>query len=61
MSAQSQDACLSWVGTLVTGMLNLTDDLAAAVTDAREAGATWTAIAAELGVSRQAAQQRYGR
>ena len=35
--------------------------LVAAVGAARAAGATWTALGAKLGVSRQAAQERYGR
>jgi hypothetical protein len=33
---------------------------ARAVAQAREAGATWTEVGQSLGVSRQAAQQRYG-
>lgn len=32
-----------------------------AVIDARSAGATWTALARELGVSPQAVRKRYGR
>lgn len=32
-----------------------------AVRDARTGGASWQAIGAALGISRQAAQQRYGR
>jgi hypothetical protein len=32
----------------------------AAVIAARQAGATWTSIAATLGVSKQAVQQRFG-
>lgn len=35
-------------------------DRAAAVLHARMAGATWSQIAAKLGVSKQAVQQRYG-
>ena len=35
--------------------------LRAAVTRARQAGLPWTAIGAQLGVSRQAAQQRFAR
>lgn len=37
------------------------DALAAAAVDARRAGHSWTTIAGELGVSRQAARQRWGR
>lgn len=33
--------------------------LRAAVRDAREAGETWTVIGAALGISKQAAQQRF--
>lgn len=36
------------------------DDLAAAVVAAHHAGFSWTAIAAVLGVTRQAARQRFG-
>lgn len=35
-------------------------ELADAVADAREHGHTWTQIAAMLGTTRQAAQERYG-
>ncbi len=35
--------------------------LAAAVTRARQAGASWSAIGARIGVSRQGAQQRFTR
>ncbi|MFT4219331.1 MAG: hypothetical protein QM611_02265 [Microbacterium sp.] len=35
--------------------------LRAAVRDARKAGDSWSMIGAALGVSRQAAQQRFGR
>lgn len=31
------------------------------VAEARQAGASWAAIGAQLGISRQAAQQRYGK
>jgi hypothetical protein len=35
--------------------------LAAAVTRARQTGATWSVIGAQLGISRQGAQQRFTR
>jgi len=35
--------------------------IARAVAAARKSGATWTDLAAELGVSRQAATKKYGR
>lgn len=38
-----------------------TSHLRAAVRDARAAGESWTAIGAALGVSKQAAQQRFSR
>ncbi|WP_087486277.1 hypothetical protein [Brachybacterium massiliense] len=37
------------------------EELAAAVLAARAAGDSWTMIGAALGVTRQAAQQRFGR
>lgn len=39
----------------------LDEDLEATVRDARAAGATWSAIAARLGVTPQAVQKRWGR
>lgn len=36
-------------------------DIEATVRSAREAGRSWAAIGAALGMTRQAAQQRYGR
>jgi len=39
----------------------LDDAISQAVTGLRAAGYTWAGIAARLGVTRQAAQQRWGR
>ena len=52
---------LAWVATAhqQAGVAEAT--LAAAVTRARQAGASWTAIGAQLGLSRQGAQQRFAR
>ena len=50
---------LGWVATAhqQAGAAEVT--LAAAVTRARQGGATWSVIGAQLGVSRQGAQQRF--
>ena len=42
-------------------MADAVDELRDAVTTAREAGDSWTVIAAALDTTRQAAQQRFGR
>ncbi len=52
---------LATLGDLVDDAEDIAEDIADAVAVIRAAGGSWTAIAAELGVSRQAAQQRYGR
>ncbi len=48
------------IGAAVRGAANSQVELADAVADAREHGHTWNQIAAMLGTSRQAAQERYG-
>jgi hypothetical protein len=50
---------LGWVTTAHQHAGATEATLAAAVTRARQAGASWTAIGAHLGVSRQGAQQRF--
>ena len=50
---------LAWVATAHEQTDAAERTLAAAVTRARQSGASWTAIGAQLGVSRQAAQQRF--
>ncbi|MHB1599904.1 MAG: hypothetical protein ACYCXY_13685 [Acidimicrobiales bacterium] len=48
------------IGAAVSATAAIQIELADAVTDAREHGHTWNQIAAVLGTSRQAAQERYG-
>ena len=52
---------LSWVATAHQQANTAEATLAAAVTRARQAGATWSLIGAQLGLSRQGAQQRFTR
>jgi len=52
---------LGWVATAHQQASAAETTLTAAVTRARQAGASWTAIGAQLGVSRQGAQQRFTR
>lgn len=51
---------LDWVTDARAAAARAQRQLAAAVTRARIQGHSWTQIAARLGVSRQAAQQRFG-
>ncbi len=48
------------IGDAVRAVASSQVELADAVAEAREHGHTWTQIAAMLGTSRQAAQERYG-
>ena len=50
---------LGWVATAHQQAGAAAATLAAAVTRARQGGATWSVIGAQLGVSRQGAQQRF--
>jgi hypothetical protein len=52
---------LGWVATAHQQADTAEATLAAAVTRARQSGASWTAIGAQLGLSRQGAQQRFTR
>jgi hypothetical protein len=52
---------LDWVATAHQQAGAAEATLAAAVTRARQAGASWSAISAQLGLSRQGAQQRFTR
>lgn len=52
---------LGWVTDTHAAAAQAQRQLAAAVTRARIHGHSWTQIAGRLGVSRQAAQQRFGR
>ncbi len=52
---------LGWVATAHQQARAAEATLAAAITRARQTGASWTAIGAQLGLSRQGAQQRFTR
>jgi hypothetical protein len=52
---------LGWVATAHQQARAAQATLAAAVTRARQVGASWTAIGAQLGLTRQGAQQRFAR
>lgn len=52
---------LAWVGDADAAVAWAQQQLAAAVSRARGAGYSWAEVAGRLGVSRQAAQQRFGR
>jgi hypothetical protein len=52
---------LGWVATTHQQARAAEATLTGAVTRARQAGASWTAIGAQLGLSRQGAQQRFTR
>ena len=52
---------LGWVATAHQQANNAEETLAAAVTRARQAGQSWSLIGAQLGLSRQGAQQRFTR
>ena len=51
---------LDWVTDADASVRQARRDLDAAVTRARTQGRSWTQIAARLGITRQAAQQRFG-
>ncbi len=50
---------LDWIGHARAQLLDAEDEVTAAVTRARQHGHSWTVIAARLGTTRQAAQQRF--
>jgi len=50
---------LDWVAAAALAAGRASRDLSAAVTRARSRGCTWVQIAGRIGVTRQAAQQRY--
>ena len=54
-------ADLQRLGALAEQRAALEDEVAAAIAAAREAKRSWSQIGAMLGVSKQAAQRRYGR
>jgi hypothetical protein len=51
---------LDWIGQAHARLGAAEAELAAAVTRARQHGHSWAAIAARAGITRQAAQQRFG-
>ncbi len=51
---------LDWVTSAHAAAAQARRHLAVAVTRARSQGSSWTQIAARLGITRQAAQQRFG-
>lgn len=59
MDPNSAASALERLSTLRRSRDDLTHLILLAVEDAHDAGATWEAIGEALGVSRQAAQQRY--
>ena len=50
---------LAWITQAHAAVTDAQNNLAAAVTRARSQGRTWDQIAAQLGITRQAAQQRF--
>jgi hypothetical protein len=50
---------LDWIGHAHTRLLDAEAEVTAAVTRARQHGHSWAAVATRLGITRQAAQQRY--
>lgn len=50
---------LNWITTAQHDATTAEQALNAAITRARQAGVTWSAIGTQLGVSKQAAQQRF--
>src|SRR5664279_4641830 len=54
-------ACLDAVAELSEVQREASEQLRATVGAARAEGASWTVLGAKLGVSRQAAQERYGK
>lgn len=57
---EADTAYLRVIATLADRRDQVDDELAEAVRAARASGGTWSAIGAMLGVSKQAAQRRYG-
>ncbi|MBC7632003.1 hypothetical protein [Aeromicrobium sp.] len=61
LPASPQLDVLAWIGAAHQHANAANVTLAAAVTRARQAGHPWSEIGTQLGVSRQAAQQRFTR
>ncbi len=58
--AEAKTSALRIIAELVEQRNKVDDGLADAVRAARDAGRSWSEIAAMLGVTKQAAQQKYG-
>ncbi|NBQ43227.1 MAG: sigma-70 family RNA polymerase sigma factor [Mycobacteriaceae bacterium] len=58
--ANADASRLRRIGNAVRAVASSQNELASAVAAAREHGHTWSQIAAMLGTSRQAAQERFG-
>ncbi len=58
--AEAKTSALRVIAELVEQRNEVDDGLADAVRAARDAGRSWSEIAAMLGVTKQAAQQKYG-
>jgi len=61
LPAEPELDVLGWVATAQQQARAAEATLAAAVTRAHQTGASWTAIGAKLGLTRQGAQQRFAR
>lgn len=61
LPASPQLNVLDWVADAHQHAATAERTLTAAITRARQTGASWSAIGAQMGVSRQAAQQRFTR
>lgn len=57
--AAAPASLLDWIGQARTRLASAEAEVTAAVTRARQHGHSWAAIAARLGITRQAAQQRF--
>ena len=58
--APARTDLLDWIGHARARLTDAEAELTAAVTRARQHGHSWAVIASRLGITRQAAQQRYG-
>jgi hypothetical protein len=60
ITVPAEPRVLDWIGQARARLAGAEAELTAAITRARQHGHSWAAIAASLGITRQAAQQRYG-
>jgi len=61
LTAEGRLDVLDWINAAHEQTKRAERNLTAAVTRARQTGASWSAIGTQLGISRQAAQQRFTR